>query len=68
MDESQDGMLAAFIGQGLSENKLYIYIPVGGHKIQLMRDEVKNPSRQGSRNAPGTPSDAVTDADIQDIS
>ena len=68
VDESQDGLLAAFLGQGLSGNKSYIYIPVGGHKIQFMRDELNNPSCQESRNAPCTPSNAVTDTDIQNIS
>ena len=31
-------MLAALLGQVLSGNKLYIYNPVGGHKIQLDRE------------------------------
>ena len=56
VDESQDGMLA---GQGLSGNKSYIYILVGVHKKQLVRDKLKNPSRQERRNALCTPSHAV---------
>ena len=68
MDDSQDGMLAALIGQGLSGNKSYIYISVGGHKIQQVRDELLNPSCQERRNATCTPSHAVTDAGIQNIS
>ena len=68
MDESQD--VAALIGQGSSGNKSYIIIsiPFGGHKIQLVADELKNHSCQERRNSPCTPSHAVTDAVIQNIS
>ena len=47
MSHMYDGMRVALIGQGLSENKYlsYSYIPVGGHKIQQVQDELKPPSR-----------------------
>ena len=63
--ESQDGMIAAFLGKGLSEVQIRSFLPVGGHKVQRIRNELKDPSLREKRNMPRVPSHAVSDEDIE---
>ena len=65
VNESQDGMIAAFLGKGLSEVQIRSFLPVGGHKVQRIRNELKDPSLREKRNMPRVPSHAVSDEDIE---
>lgn len=65
--ENQDGFLAALLGQGLSEWEIRSFLPVGGHRMQRIRNEMKDPSLREKRNQPRPRYHAATDIDIQNI-
>ena len=65
--ENQDGMLIGLIGQGLSEQEIRSFIPVGGYKMARLRNEIKDPSVQEKRLTKKIGPHAFTDADIQNL-
>ena len=62
--ESQDAMIASFLGQGLSESQVCSFLPVDGRKVQRIRNELKDPSLREKRNEPKMRSHAVFNEDI----
>ena len=65
--ENQDGMLIGLIGQGLSEQEIRSFIPVGGYKMARLRSEMKNPSLREKRLSKKVSPNAFTDTDIQNL-
>ena len=65
--ENQDGMLIGLIGQGLSEQEIRSFIPVGGYKMARLRNEIKDPSVREKRLTKKIGPHAFTDADIQNL-
>ena len=42
-------MIISFIGQGLSEQEIWSFIPVGGYKMARLRNEMADPSLREKR-------------------
>ena len=55
------------MGQGLSEKETHSFITVGGHKMQRVRNELRDPSLRENRNTRKPPSHTATDSDIEEI-
>ena len=60
-------MLIGLIGQGLSEQEIRSFIPVGGYKMARLRNEIKDPSVREKRLTKKIGPHAFTDADIQNL-
>ena len=60
-------MIISFIGQGLSEQEIRSFIPVGGYKMARLRKELADPSVREKRMSKKVGPRGFTDADIQNL-